>query len=260
VPAAALAAGKGRPVLFHCHSYLSPRYLEWITALPLRCVRAKVAASSRFVAQPLRRWIPSSRIHIVYNGVREACEQRPPRNTLRIGIIGRIAPEKGQEMFIRAARIVHRDLPRCEFVVCGSPLFSDASYDREIRSLAQGLPVDFTGWSDEVERVLASLDLLVVPSMPIDATPRIILQAFAAKVPVLAFANAGFKELIEDRKTGFLVSDRTAEALAAEIHELLAGDTGRIEEAVEAAWQSWRTRFSLEIYQSRMIGTLEEMA
>jgi glycosyltransferase involved in cell wall biosynthesis len=265
VPAAVLATVRRKSLLFHCHSYLSPRYLEWITAIPLRFAHANVAASSHFVAQPLRKWIPSGQVQIVYNGVRASDERKSrERNirgsTMRIGVIGRIAPEKGQDIFLRTARILHRDHPDCQFVVCGAPLFSDSSYDRDIRSLAQGLPVEFTGWREDVERVIEGLDLVVVPSTPIDATPRVILQAFAAKVPVVAFANTGFKELIEDRKSGFLVTHRTPEALAAKIHELLAGDPGRLEQTAQCAWLDWRTRFSLETYQHRMIAILEQMA
>jgi glycosyltransferase involved in cell wall biosynthesis len=260
IPASVLAARNRTPLLFHCHSYLSPRYLEWITALPLRLARARVAASSRFVTAPLRKWLPSSRIQVVYNGVAADGRIRRTRTkSLRIGVIGRIAPEKGQVAFLNAANILHHHIPGCNFVVCGAPLFSDITYDRNIRALAKELPVEFTGWREDVGEILNTLDLLVVPSSQIDATPRIILQAFAARVPVVAFANEGFKELIDDGETGFLVTTRTPEALAAKLRDLLLGSPDVLNQVAENAWTTWRTRFSLEAYRDRLIGILETM-
>jgi glycosyltransferase involved in cell wall biosynthesis len=253
VPAAAIAA-RGRRLLFHCHSYLAPKYLEWSTAIPLRMAKAHVVASSNFVARPLRGWIPTTRLQVVYNGVRDGEQKRARGERVRVGVIGRIAPEKGQDVFLRAAR----GISACDFVVCGAPLFSDGAYERQVRAIGEGLPVEFTGWREDVDQVLASLDLLVVPSAPIDATPRIILQAFAAKVPVVAFANEGFRELIEDGRTGFLVASRTAEALAERIRHLLAHqDT--LDAVAEAARCDWQKRFSLEAYQRALIGILERM-
>jgi glycosyltransferase involved in cell wall biosynthesis len=254
VPAAVFAAGNAR-ILFHCHSYLAPRYLEWITAIPLRIAHARVIASSAFVAQPLKRGIPADRIQVVYNGVSGDGYCRKNRsNSLRIGIIGRIAPEKGQDMFLRAARILQSRLPNTEFVICGAPLFSGTTYEDEIHSLAQGLPVEFTGWRNDIASVLSNLDLVVIPSTPIDATPRVIPQSFAARIPVVAFANAGFRELIDDGRTGYLVETRTPEALAERIHSALT--TGRLNEITESARREWSTRFSLESYRRNILTTL----
>jgi glycosyltransferase involved in cell wall biosynthesis len=102
---------------------------------------------------------------------------------------------------------------------------------------------------------MASLDLLVVPSTPVDATPRVIMQAFAAKVPVVAFANEGFRELIDDGRTGFLTEVRTPEGLARKIVEVL-GDPRRGEVA-ERAFCEWRERFSLAAYRKNILGLLE---
>jgi glycosyltransferase involved in cell wall biosynthesis len=261
IPAAVLAASGRTPLLFHCHSYLSPAYLEWITALPLRLGQARVVASSHFVARPLKKWLPDDRIRIVYNGVDGSSEKpRASRDQLQVGIIARIAPEKGHTVFLNAAKILHRILPDCRFVICGAPLFSDSRYGREIRRLAENLPVEFTGWLDDVGQVLNRLDLLAVPSSEIDATPRVILQAFAAKVPVVAFENEGFKELIENGRTGYLVPHRTAEAFAAKICDLLSGAPDSLDHVVESAWNRWREHFSLEAYRNQIMGIVETMA
>jgi glycosyltransferase involved in cell wall biosynthesis len=256
IPAAVLAAGKTR-LIFHCHSLLSPRYLEWVTALPLRFAKARVIASSRFVAVPLQRHLRPEQIDVIYNGVPFSSTRPCHRDGLRIGIIGRVAREKGQDMFLQAARILHRRMPGCTFVICGAPLFSDPAYGREVRELARGLPVEFTGWVEDVAPVLCGLDLLVVPSAKVDATPRVILEAFAAKVPVVAFANEGFRELIADERTGFLVERRTADALAQTMES--AFKSGACVKVADAAFREWQMRFSVDEYRRRVVECLEQL-
>ncbi len=178
----------------------------------------------------------------------------------RIGVIGRISREKGQADFLRAARILHTT--RCRFIVCGAPLFSNPAalrYRAELDALAAGLPVDFAGWTEDVESVLAALDLLVVPSAPVDATPRVILEAFAAGVPVVAFAVGGIPEIVEHGVTGFLVQERSPQALAAAIQDLLR-EPHRLREAAENARAKARTEFSLERYRAEMIEAITATA
>lgn len=156
-----------------------------------------------------------------------------------------------------AATLILREVPGCHYVVCGAPLFSDPDFVHQLQSLAEGLLVEFTGWREDVGRVLACLDLLVVPSTAIDATPRVIMQAFAARVPVVAFSNEGFRELLEDDRTGALVPERTPESLAARICELLQGPRQKLEKMAEAAYEEWRIRFTVEAYRAGIPGILE---
>jgi glycosyltransferase involved in cell wall biosynthesis len=254
LPAAALAARKGPPLLFHAHSYLegsARRLAGW----SLRVAEAGVVASSRFVAAPLAAYCGGRRIRVVYNGVRMCDCARQNGPGLLLGVIGRIAPEKGQADFLRAARLLHADLPDCRFLVCGAPLFSDAAamrYASELDALARQLPVTFTGWQQNVESTLAGLDLLVVPSAQIDATPRVILEAFAAGVPVMAYASGGIPEIVEHNVTGFLVEQRSPATLAAAMRHLLAHEPERLRDVAQRARSKARSDFTLERYQAQM--------
>lgn len=254
VPAAVLGAGPAQ-LIFHSHSLLSPRYLEWLAAIPLRLAKARVIASSYFVAAPLLRHFSSRRLSVVYNGVPFSATRTPHGEGFRVGIVGRIAREKGQDLFLKTARILESSSRGWTFVVCGAPLFSDPSYDTEIRRLAAGLPVEFTGWLEDAGSALAGLDLLVVPSTSVDATPRVIMEAFAAKVPVVAFANEGFRELIDDGRTGFLVEERTEGALAETIERVLRCSSP--EKVAEAAYREWQARFSVDAYRKNVLRILE---
>jgi glycosyltransferase involved in cell wall biosynthesis len=251
VPAAVLGTW-GLPIVFHCHSLLQPTYLRWLTAMPLRLARARIIASSHFVAKPL---LSTQRVTVIHNGVDQLSSSFPRRTGCRIGIVGRIAREKGHDLFLDAARILHERIPESSFVVCGAPLFSDPGYAAQIKRLAEGAPVEFTGWRNDIAPILARLDLLVVPSTPVDATPRIIMEAFSAGLPVVAFANEGFRELIDDGRTGYLVTTRTAEALAARIERALTGESRHC--VAQAAYREWQARFSLAAYRANITEFLE---
>ena len=260
LPAAALAARQGPPVLFHAHSLLSGLALR-VAGRSLAWLRAAMVASCRFVAAPLLPYSGDRGIRVVYNGVRQiplpSCPPAP--REARIGIIGRISPEKGQADFLHAAHILYDMTEQCRFVVCGAPLFSDTGamrYCADLEALAEGLPVEFAGWTEDVESVLATLDLLVVPSAAIDATPRVILEAFAAGVPVVAFTSGGIPEIVEHGVTGFLVEEPSPEALAFAIRDLLR-EPGRLREAAERARAKARTEYSLERYRAEMVDTIE---
>jgi len=264
LPAAALAvanaARKGPRVLFHSHSLLDG-LARRVAGRSLAMVRAAMVASCRFVAAPLLPYSGDRGIRVVYNGVRQiALPGRPPATgEFRIGAIGRISPEKGQAAFLRAARILHKLAPECRFLICGAPLFSDRAsmrYCAALETLAEGLPVEFAGWTEDVEGVLATLDLLVVPSAPIDATPRVILEGFAAGVPMVAFASGGIPEIVEHGVTGFLVEERSPKALALAMRDVL-GEPERLREVAEKARFKARSEFSLERYRAEMIETIE---
>jgi glycosyltransferase involved in cell wall biosynthesis len=258
LPAAAWA-GRGRlPLLFHCHSHLSQRYSSVLVGRSLRRANAGTIACCEFVAEALRPYVTP---RIIYCGTRDCAAQRTAqrwRRTWRIGVVGRIAPQKGQAEFVRAARIVLRSVANCEFVVCGAPLFSTPRYLEHVSRLALGLPVTFLPWQDEVSGVLANLDLLVVPSTVPEAAPKAILEAYSAGVPVVAVRSGGIPELVSHGATGFLADSANPEALAATLLELLDRGRDGLESVARNARAVWRERYTLPRYQQEVLSFVEQ--
>lgn len=256
--AAAIAARSSHPVVFHCHSGIHPHAASAFVALGLRWASAKCLACCEFVAAPLRR--RGCEVRTVYYGVPNLRRPRPARSGgWRIGLIGRISPEKGQLDFLAAAGMVAVEVPECRFVIAGAPLFSTGSsedYARRVQQAAAGLPVELMGWQADVAEVLARLDLLVVPSAGDEATPRVILEAYAAGVPVIAYRSGGIPEVVDEGRTGFLV-DPAPEALAERITALVRDGRGALAELGAAARRLWRERFTVEQYQCEVISSLE---
>jgi glycosyltransferase involved in cell wall biosynthesis len=242
------------PVVFHSHSFVPAGPSRWIAGNALGRADASIIAACRFVAEPWTRFVPRERVSVIYNGAaarprKVARRGGPPR----IGCVGRIAPEKGQREFLRVASIVHRALPRCQFVVCGAPLFSDARaqrYAAQVRAEAAGLPVEFNGWVSDVDATLAGLDLLLVPSTGPEATTRVILEAYAAGVPVIAFPSGGIPEIANT------LAD-AVEQMAALAIEILTGPAEKSARISEAGREQWRRRFTLDRYRQEVLTALE---
>jgi glycosyltransferase involved in cell wall biosynthesis len=236
------------PVVFHCHS-LFPGAVS-LVGRRLRAARATVIANCRYVAAPLAPWVPSERVRIVYNGVDDISLARAGG---RIGVLGRIAPEKGQHIFAEAARL----LRGYRFVIRGEAAFGGRDYERRVREAAAEAGVDVEPWSDDVRAFYSSLDALVVPSLD-EATTRVIPEAFSAGVPVVAFATGGIPEIVEERATGLLVATPTAEALAARIEELMASADLRARLAANAR-AAYESRFTLSRWRREIVGILERL-
>ena len=261
LPAACAAAGSRIPVLFHCHSLLEKRYAAALVGGVLALSRVTLVGSCRYVLRPLERYRAGE---VVYNGAAAPrvadCARASPGFT--IGMIGRVAPEKGQREFVEAARVVSRRHPGWRFVVCGGSSFADAAgaaYEAQVRESADGLPVEFLGWRDDPGAVLASLDLLVVPSLAREATTRVILEAFAAGVPVLASDAGGIREVVVEGETGFLTPPGDAAELARRISDLLECDGARRREVAEAARRCWEAKYTLEHYRRNMLAILDRV-
>jgi glycosyltransferase involved in cell wall biosynthesis len=254
LPAAVIGA-RGRPLLFHAHSIVTQAAAAQLTRWAVRSANAHVIAACRFVLEPLNGAIKSERSRVIYNGVAPVeCARRNRRidnHPWRVGVIGRIAPEKGQLEFIQAARLLQPQR-RFKFVVCGEALFSSPDYSRRVRAEAQGLPIEFTGWRDDIRDVLSTLDLVVVPSSAVEATTRVILEAFSAGVPVVAFRSGGIPEIIEDGITGVL-SAPTARDLASKLLEVFSGGGAFLDCISAQAKAAFAARFSLDRYRSEVL-------
>ena len=260
LPAAAWAARRtGRPLVFHCHNYLGQRSAAILAGRSLQFARARVIACCRYVARPLWPFIDPGRMHVIYNGSAETAAVRQAHNSeRRIGMIGRVSPEKGQMEFVQAVRLLMRKHTACSFLICGAPLFYDRaaeSYFERVRESARGLPVEFSGWQEDVSSTLARLDILVVPSLREPGAPRVVLEAFAARVPVVAFVSGGIPEIVINNSTGFLVEPPTAEALAAKLEALLQ-EPDELRTVADRAYETWKDKFTLERYRREVLAVM----
>jgi glycosyltransferase involved in cell wall biosynthesis len=258
LPAAAIAGRGGAPVVFHLHSHLRGSALR-LARWSVRHVGATIFGCSNSVLEPFRTCADASKLHVVPNGVRDAGYRERLFDSLRIGMIGRIAPEKGQMEFVNAAALLKDEFPHAQFVICGEPLFGAPSdYYNAVRLRAHGLPVEFVGWQQDVSRVLNELDLLVAPSIR-EGMGRMIVEAFSAGVPVIAFPVGGIPEVVIDEETGFLTRLLTAEALAMRIREAIASGPDMLRQVARNARRAWAQSYTVGTYQERITQLLGQL-
>jgi glycosyltransferase involved in cell wall biosynthesis len=257
------AAPVGFPVVFHAHSYIGAGPVRDVAGLALRRTGAQLIANCEFVAETWSGYVSPQHISVVYNGVTGPDlppEPRPAPAHPVVATIGRIAPEKGQLDFLKAAEAIHAAVPAARFDLIGAPLFGDAEaarYDAGVRASASRLPVEFHGWREDVYRALAGIDLLLVPSASHEATTRVILEAYSAGVPVVALRSGGVPEVVDHGTTGYLAG--SVPEMAERAIELLRHPARRAEMA-RGARAAWERRFTLHRYRSEVLAVLHRAA
>ena len=256
VTAAAEWGRQGRPMIFHAHSIVTQALAQRLIGHALSTPDVTLLASSHFVARWLEPLVQDASVRVIYNGVAGFdTRPRPKSRHTRIAVLGRIAPEKGQLVFAQAARIAaQRDL-NLRFRIAGAPMFAGEDYLDAVRAAA-GDAVRFSGWIDHVGEFLKQVDLLVVPSESVDANPRVIPEAYAAGVPVLAFDGGGIPELVDDGVTGLLIKRRTPEALAEAILDAVR-DPQRLNAMAHHGYARWGRCYTLARFQSEVCDAVE---
>ncbi|HSQ24727.1 MAG TPA: glycosyltransferase family 4 protein [Pyrinomonadaceae bacterium] len=271
-PLAALAAGRSGARLVLTRHVLFP--LSKIHRLTLRRT-SRVIAVSTAVADGLRAQniFSAGKIVTIHNGidverfgqgrggtgvppVNHAQDARATRQ-MRVGMVGHLAPIKGQEEFIRAAAIVCRARDDVDFIIAGEDKSRDgenrASIEKLIRDLDLKGRIQLTGWIDDVAGLLAGLDVFVSPARA-EPFGLSIVEAMAAGVPVIATASEGAREIIDPDESGRLVPIGNVEALAKSIADVL-DDANERERLARNATAVAHSRFTLQ----RMVDRTEQL-
>ena len=170
----------------------------------------RVLAPSRFLRQQYITFgLAPDRIEYQRYGIDTTrfrdVRKTPREGPLRVGFIGSFVWYKGLHVLIEAFRDIRHD--QAMLTVFGNP---DAppevrDYARACRERALGAPVRFAGPLDQRDLAEAhrSLDVLVVPSLWYENSPLVILEAQAARTPVVVSDLGGMAEMVEPGRTGF---------------------------------------------------------
>jgi glycosyltransferase involved in cell wall biosynthesis len=181
---------------------------------------------------------------------RRACLRHRLGVTDNISVIlaaGRLVRKKGFEYLIDAMGIL-RQHPDMVMVLAGD---GDLRTELEARARSGGIAdrVRFLGnqSQDDVAGWLAAADIVVVPSVRddsgnVDGLPNIVMEALASATPLIATPAGGIGAIVQDDRTGVIVGERDAQALAAAVRAL-ASDTSRRQRIGEAARQMAASRF-----------------
>ncbi|MCS5696345.1 glycosyltransferase family 4 protein [Desulfofundulus thermocisternus] len=141
----------------------------------------------------------------------------PPSGPL-VGTIARLAPQKGLANFIQAAAILCSK-HQVNFMIVGDGPLRKA-LEQQANFLKLNGRLFFTGERKDIPRILAAMDVFVLPSIT-EGLPLTVLEAMAAGKPVVATRVGGLPEIVLDGETGLLVPPQDPRALAQAIEHLL---------------------------------------
>lgn len=118
-----------------------------------------------------------------------------------VGMIGRLSAQKAPDVFIRAAEIIHKEIPNSAFIIVG-----DGEQREEIETFArqQGLYLVVTGWTDKPYCYLKDFDVAMLLSRW-EGFGLAIVEYMAAEKNVVATRADAIPSLIEDGEDGILV-------------------------------------------------------
>ncbi len=208
-----------------------------------------ITAVSKYTADMAIRACPAAngKIHVVYSGVDAGMYRLSARETglldernrLKgdIGLkdrklvmfAGRLCPEKGVHVLIRAMRRIMDGREDAALVIAGSRAFGssrDDKYVRSVKTLAKELkgPVIFTGFltPDKLAEYYCMADIFVCPSQWQEPLARVLYEAMAAGLPVVVTDRGGNCEVVSDMANGVVVKEYgSSESLAQAISVLL---------------------------------------
>jgi glycosyltransferase involved in cell wall biosynthesis len=173
----------------------------------------------------LRNNVPESKITVSRQGLDAYMDQGPsftategntPMSHLRIAFLGRLDPTKGVHVLISALK-QNWDLPARLDIFGVAQGSAGNDYLKDLRVLASSdNRINFRPVipASDVIANLRNYDILAVPSQWLETGPRVVLEAFAAGVPVIGSNLGGIPELVENRVNGLLVEPHSINAWA----------------------------------------------
>ena len=209
--------------------------LQWIA---LNHIPARIIVTSETVRQSLHvgATLRADRVVMIKPGVdldrftprtdapQVRAELGVPPFAKVVGIIGRLSSVKGYETFFAAAARVVAAAPDVRFVVVGDAVLAHDDYAPilHLDIARHGLrdKVILTGFRDDVERLIASMDV-VVSASPRESFGLVLAEAAACARPVVAACSGGAEEIVIPGTTGLLVPPGAQQAMADAILRLL---------------------------------------
>jgi len=207
--------------------------------------RRLIAVSNATREFHVARGLDADRVAVVRNGLDLECfqprmatgwlhdELKLPRSAKLLATIGQIGLRKGQDVLAVAAPAIVREQPDVHFILVGersSTKEESIVFERAIvdRFAEQGLTdrLHRLGSRGDVPSLLAEIAMLVHPAHQ-EPFGRVLLEAAACGVPVVATNVGGTAEIVVDGETGLLVPSRDSQALAFAVNELLADEKVR---------------------------------
>ena len=222
----------GVPVIWHIHDRIAPDYLPRQTVMAVRILSkilpVEIIVNSRATGETLG---PRTRFHVVPSPIAESDLRPEPTNRatherpFRVAMVGRLAPWKGQHVFLDAFARASLDRD-AEAVIAGTAMFGENEYAMELRDQVRRLGiadrVEFAGFVEDVPTLIRGVDVVVHASITPEPFGQVVVEGMAASRAVIASAAGGPLEIITDGVDGILVPPGDSTLLAVALSRLCA--------------------------------------
>jgi glycosyltransferase involved in cell wall biosynthesis len=215
---------------------LRVRLYEQLDRWNLRWMDRVVCVSEGQAARVRHAGVREERLAVIRNAVRAdrfphphpaqraLLERMFPRRPRRIvAAAGRLSPEKGFGVLLEAAARI--DDPTIGFIHFGNGPLRQQTADR-IAALGISERFVLAGFRSDLDQFMPCFDALALPSFT-EGLPNVVLEAFAAGVPVVATAVGGTPEVIEDGLSGYLVPPGKPTLMSQRIRQVLSDEAAR---------------------------------
>ncbi len=224
-----------------------------------RIIAVSQAAKDNLVSQG----VSAAKVTVIYNGIElEGYAPQPVEEAKRasgfdpavprVGIVGRLAREKGQLDALRAWPSVLKAIPNARLTLVG-----EGRGSKEVGALVALLgmetQVDLLGFAPDPRLLTSACDVIAVPSR-VEGLGLSAIEALALERPVIASDAGGLPEVISPGKTGLLFPRGDARALAEGIVRLF-----REPEAALRMAQAGRARVKEKFDAARQVAELREV-
>jgi glycosyltransferase involved in cell wall biosynthesis len=236
---------------FYRHQRMA--WLWWWAAKYARrffCVSEDIAAELA-----ARRMVPRRKLAVILNGINTEPFRAPfDKNGLRhaagipagvpvIGTVGRLNEVKRQDLLLRAFARLRAEHSTARLLLVGDGPSRD-SLGKLALDLGIADAVHFAGYQSQPERFLAMMDVFALTSR-LEGLPLAILEAWAARLPVIASAVGGVPDLVKHGQTGLLFESGDENRLLEQLQEIL-GDSARGRALGEAGHREVLAKYSLQ--------------
>ena len=227
----------------------------------------RVVGNSNAVVDFYRKaGIPADRLAMIPSGI---ADEEPPADVDPVAVraefgfaadaplilfAGRLAPQKAVDDLIAACDLLRHVEPNARTLIVGDGPLRD-----RLRALNHAYRLDdevqFLGRRDDVPRLLAAADILVLPSL-YEGLPNVVLEAMRFRKPVVATAAPGTTEVVADGETGVLVPMHHPQTLCKALRDLIRdpdrrrrlGEAGRVRVEAEFRASTMVDRFA-QLYE-----------
>jgi len=233
---AVVARLNGIKHIWHVHEMIvKPRFMYAFNGFFLQHFGLHIIAVSNPVKNHWLPYVDAATITVIHNGIETTAFEHTPgklrqelglaKDTILIGMIGRVNIFKGQEYFLEIAALLKDKYAQVHFILVGDAYRGyEYLYDKITGIItAKNLHSVVTDlrYREDIPNIMNSLDVLVLPSQFPDSFPTVILEAMAAGIPVVATAQGGALEMIADNETGYLIPLKDAQAAAIKLGKLI---------------------------------------